>query len=236
MGSIDNYLRESLFPELFGGEEVKSDIRKILGHSVKHGVLGIPYPQLLAERAYNTSKAASKVLVGSLLGCTNLNYVAHKFCIRRASADGQKKLEIAEKTLLSRQKDLSDGVVLNHIRRAMANGAWITAIPHCLNVTELSCEDFQDNLLLRYIIVLLNVPTEFDGCSKKFLFPYALSCAKGRLVLAWHNDANKEWGALSAQATNPSDISYELKINSRKFQGERNGAGARVRRENRRGG
>ena len=51
MGSIEDYLRVSLFPELFGGEEVKSDLIKILGHSVKHGVLGIPDPQLLAKRA-----------------------------------------------------------------------------------------------------------------------------------------------------------------------------------------
>ena len=46
--------------------------------------------------------------------------------------------------------------------------------------------------------------------------------------LAWNNVAAKEWGALSAQAINPSDISYEPKINSRKLQGERNGAVAQV--------
>ena len=43
-----------------------------------------------------------------------------------------------------------------------------------------------------------------------------------------HNDTFKEWGALSHRDIHPSDISYTPKINSRKVQGEKNGAGARV--------
>ena len=43
-----------------------------------------------------------------------------------------------------------------------------------------------------------------------------------------HNDSAKEWGALSVWALNPTDISYEPKINSRILQGERDGAGAQV--------
>ena len=46
--------------------------------------------------------------------------------------------------------------------------------------------------------------------------------------MARHNDAAKEGGALSAEALNPSAISYEPKINSRNVQVERNGSGARV--------
>ena len=78
MGSIEDALRKAFFPELVVGEEVSIDLRKILGHSMKHSVLDISDPWMLAERAYNTSKAASEVLIGSLLGGTDLNYVAHK--------------------------------------------------------------------------------------------------------------------------------------------------------------
>ena len=46
--------------------------------------------------------------------------------------------------------------------------------------------------------------------------------------MARHNDAAKEWVALSSQAINPSDISYKHKINSSTVQGERNGDVARV--------
>ena len=65
-------------PLLFGGEESTSDFRKILGHIVKHGGLGIPDPWLSAECAYNTSKAASRELVDSLLGVSALNYAGHR--------------------------------------------------------------------------------------------------------------------------------------------------------------
>ena len=108
MGAIVDALREAFFPVLFGGEEVRYDLREILGRSVKCGRLGIPDPRLLAERAYNTSNAACEVLEGSLVGGTDINYVTHKGGICRASADGQKQRELVEKAVISRRKDLAD--------------------------------------------------------------------------------------------------------------------------------
>ena len=89
MVPIENDIRKAFFPEIFGGGEVRVYLREILGHSVKCGGLGILYPQLSEERLYNTSRAASEVLVGSLLGGTDLNYVAHKVCEHSASDDGR---------------------------------------------------------------------------------------------------------------------------------------------------
>ena len=77
MGPIEDELRDALFLTLFVGEEVSANLREILGHSMKHGGLGIPDPQFLVERVYNTYKAASEVLVGSFLGGTNFNYVVY---------------------------------------------------------------------------------------------------------------------------------------------------------------
>ena len=115
MGTIEEALIEAFFPALFGGEEASADLREILVHSMKRGVLGIPDPQLSAERPYNTSKVATEFLVSSLLGGTDLNYVVHEGCVRRASADRQKQREIAEKAVLSRPKELADGVGLNRL-------------------------------------------------------------------------------------------------------------------------
>ena len=113
IGVIEDSIREAFFPALFRGEEVSVDLREILVHSVKHGGLGVPDPWLTVECAYKTSKAASKVLVGSLLGSTDLNYVAHKGCVRRSNVDGLKKWEIAEKSVLSIWKRLVDRAGLN---------------------------------------------------------------------------------------------------------------------------
>ena len=169
---------------------------------------------------YNTSKASIKVLVGSLLGGTDLNFVAHKGCVRRASADGRKQQEFLEKASLTRQKDQEDGSGLNRLRKETENGGFLTDITHHLNSTEVSWEEFQENLLLRYGIVNLNLPTDCDVYGKKLLVPHALSCPKGGLVLARHNDYAKEWGALSARDLKPGVISYEPKINSSTVQGE----------------
>ena len=51
MGPIEEVLRDKFFPALFWEEEINADFRKILGHSAKHGVLGIPDPWLSAESA-----------------------------------------------------------------------------------------------------------------------------------------------------------------------------------------
>ena len=59
MGPIEEALREKFSPAPFRGEEINTDFRKIIGHSVKHGGLGIPDPRLSTESAYNTFKAAS---------------------------------------------------------------------------------------------------------------------------------------------------------------------------------
>ena len=85
MGPIEESLREKFFPSLFGGEEITTDFRKIMGHSVKHGGLGIPDPRLSAESAYNTSEAASRELVDSLLGGFVRNYIGHMACVRKVS-------------------------------------------------------------------------------------------------------------------------------------------------------
>ena len=84
VGPIDEALRENPPPSLFDGEEITADIRKILGHSVNNGGLGILDPRLSVESAHNTSKAASRDLVDSLLGGSVLNYVGHRACVRKA--------------------------------------------------------------------------------------------------------------------------------------------------------
>ena len=80
----------------------------------------------------------------------------------------------------------------------------------------------QGNIILRYGIIPLNLPTDCDGCGKKFSVPHALLFPKGGLVLERHNAAAEELGVLAAWDLNPSYISYEPKINSRTVQGERN--------------
>ena len=72
-----------------------------------------------------------------------------------------------------------------------------------------------------------DIPATCIGFGKKLLIEHSLSCPKGGLFLAQHDDTAKEWGALGIRALVPSAITYEPKINIRTVQREKTGAGAR---------
>ena len=103
----------------------------------------------------------------------------------------------------------------NLLHRATRNGAWLSAVPHCLNGTKLTRDEFRDNLRLRYGLMPQDIPTTCDGYGKKFLIEHALSCPKGGLVIVRHDNTTKQWVALGAQDLVPSAITYKPKINSR---------------------
>ena len=76
---------------------------------------------------------------------------------------------------LARRKELAGGQERNCLHREMRNGAWLSAVPHRLNGTELSWEEFRDNFCLRYGMMPLDIPANFDGCDKRLLIEHALS-------------------------------------------------------------
>ena len=120
------------------GEEINNNFWKILGHNVNHGGLGIPDPRLSEESSYNISKSANGELVESLLRGSNLNYVGHRACVRWAGMGAIKERKNVELVGLDRQKEILGGHERNRLHRATRNGAWISAVPHRLNCTELS--------------------------------------------------------------------------------------------------
>ena len=170
---------------------------------------------------------ASGELVDSLLGGFVLNYVGHRACVHKSSLAARRAKMHIELREVDRRKELSGVQERNRLHRATRNGAWISAVPHRINGTELSLEEFWDNLCLRYGLMPQDIPATWDGCGKNFSIEHNLSCPKGGLVLAWHDENAKEWFTLGARDLVPSAIIYEQKINSRTVQGERTRARAR---------
>ena len=95
-------------------------------------------------------------------------------------------------TKLSILKDISSGQERNLLNRSTRNGAWLSAVPHRLNGTELSWEGFQNNLRLRYRLMPQDILATCDGYGKRLSIDHAISCPKGGLVLERHDDAAKE--------------------------------------------
>ena len=168
MGPIEEVLREKLFPALFGGEEINTNFRKILGHSVKHGGLGIPDSRSPEESAYNTPKAAIRELVDSLLGGSVLNYVGHRACVRKLSQTTRQtnmSIELAE---VFRHQEQAGGQERNRLHRTTMNRAWLSAVPYRLSGTELSWEELRDNLRLRYGLMPQDIPTACDNAVRSY--------------------------------------------------------------------
>ena len=131
---------------------------------------------------------------------------------------------------LSGQNKLSGVQERNRLHRATRNGAWIRSLPHLLNGTDMSQEEFRDIFCLRYGLMPQDIPVTYNGCGKKLLIEHALSCPKGGLIVVRHDEVAKEWCAFGYRSLVPSAITYEPKINSRTVQGERTRSG--VRQEN----
>ena len=137
MGPVEKALREKYPPTLFGGEDINSDSRKILGHCINHVGLGIADPRLSEESSYNTSKAASGELVESLLGGTAFNYIGHRACVCQASLAARRERKHVEMAEMARQNYLAGGQERNRLHRETRNGAWLSAVPTAL--TAQSC-------------------------------------------------------------------------------------------------
>ena len=98
---------------------------------------------------------------------------------------------IVELSDIFKRQEQAESQEKNHLHRLTRNGACPSAVPHRLNGTELSREAFQDNLRLRYGLMPQDIPTTCNGCGKKFLIENALSCPKGGLVMARHDEDAK---------------------------------------------
>ena len=67
--------------------------------------------------------------------------------------------------------------------RVDRNGAWLAALPHCLNEIDMSRKEFQNKLHIRYGMMLLNITESCDVFSKKFMVNHDLQCPCRGLVL-----------------------------------------------------
>ena len=61
---------------------------------------------------------------------------------------------------MDRQENLARGQERSNLHMATSSGAWLSAIPHCLNGTELSQEEFQDNLCLSNRLMPQDIPVK----------------------------------------------------------------------------
>ena len=91
--------------------------------------------------------------------------------------------------------------------RTGETGAWLSCIPNHFDGTEVSREEFFDNLAIRYGLCPMELTERCNGCNEPFTVEHGLNCKKGGFVGQWHYDVCEEWAHLCSMALTPARIS-----------------------------
>jgi hypothetical protein len=95
------------------------------------------------------------------------------------------------------------------IRRGKETGLWLTTLPSTVNGTELSAQEFRDQLLIRYARSPGDLPSHCDGCGQTFSVQNAMTCKNGGLVIIRHNEIGDELADIATKALTPSAVRDE---------------------------
>ena len=212
---LEKEIRTSFLPALLGipPTAIDGDYRQLLTHGVKQGGLAIRNPVDTAQRIHSTSLAATRYLTESLVredaGAFDLG--VHRKCATEAGRDAREFRLIDEQRFLDvRGRD--NPSVARRDKRNSAAGAWLSVFPNRLNGTDLSADEWRDNVRLRYNHSPLDMPAACDGCGAKMTVEHALSCKVGGLVHIRHDDVADEWRHLCGTALSPSRVEREPPI------------------------
>ena len=94
----------------------------------------------------------------------------------------------------------------HRLKRAMNTGACMMVQHSTLNGTELGVQEWQDALLLRYVLDLPYLPKLCYGCNATFSIFYALNCKREGLVMARHNELYDGVADLASKAFNLNHV------------------------------
>jgi len=211
---IEAAICDDFLPALFGIDHIDAEFRALLSHSVTTAGIGIRNPVEAAPAAFTASKIACELLVQAMVDGDDLDLNAHHKKVRNScQITRDTRLANEDVVRVNRGNALGEREA-RRLDRACQTGAWLTVLPTRLNGTELSAEEFRDNLRLRYGLQLDNIPQKCDGCGCRADVDHLLSCKVGGLVHARHDGTSEVWEHLGECAFAPGRVSHEPKIHS----------------------
>jgi hypothetical protein len=149
------------------------------------------------------------ILIKALQDGGGLNAEANKAVVKAAGSEARTARLKEEQVNLDGLKESSGRMVAKRLEWMGKTGAWLSIIPNCFDGTELSREEFQDNLTICYGLHLRGLPECCDGCNEPFTVVHGLSCKKGGFVGQRCDDVCKELAHLCLIALTLSRISSE---------------------------
>ena len=213
LAPVEQALRTKFLPAITGiSGPINDELRTLLGNGVKTGGLAIRDPTISAASLYSTSIDATSMLAGTLIRNEPINIDAHRNCVRAAGATHRKTKRDGEAAFHAALMERSPPKVKKRMERAAVAGAWLSTIPNRFSGTELTRDEWFDNVAIRYGNRPANLPDHCDGCGAGLTLEHGLSCKKGGLVGIRHDDARDEWAHLCSIALTDSRVVTEPAI------------------------
>lgn len=211
--NVQKAIAADFLPSLFGDNIMDDDPRiRLATLPVKAAGLALPNPVESADPNYLSSLEACSHLCEAILGNIVFSPADHRTTISETRSDN---MEIQRGENAATLADIVAAIPCDDrrtIMRGKDTGQWLSVLPSQVNGTELSADEFRDNVMLRYAREPVHLPTHCDGCHKKFSVRHALECKKGGLVISRHDEVRDELAALAVQAYKPSSVRDEPKI------------------------
>ena len=144
--------------------------------------IAIRNPVVSAPQLHQCSVDACNILIKALQDGRGLNAEAHKAVVKAAGNEACMARLKEEQVNLDGMKGSGGRKVAKRLEQMGETGAWLLVIPNRFDGTELSREEFQDNLDIRYGLRPRGLPECCDGCNEPFTVEHGLSCKKGGFV------------------------------------------------------
>ncbi|KAL7474784.1 hypothetical protein ACHAW6_000750 [Cyclotella cf. meneghiniana] len=204
LAPVENILCMKFLPVVLGIDGPINDLlRTLLKNGVKPRGLAIRDPTLTAASLYSTSVEATDML-GTLIQNKPINIKSHQNCVRAAGATHQKTQHDGKVAFHTALMELLLPKVKKRMKCATAAGAWFLTIPDSFSGTDLTKDEWLDNVAIRYGRCPTNLPYQCDGCGARLMLEHGLSCKRGRLIGIHHNDVHNKWAHLCSIALTDS--------------------------------
>lgn len=209
---LEEALTTTFLPSLFGERSIEDAHRRPLAAlPVKHAGLEIPNPVATSDSSYKLSTLVCGHLIGALRLDSDVQFsqVDHSSTRKENIAAMRKRKTKEHESKLTTILSTLDADTACTVKRGKVCGQWLSVMPSRVSGTELSPQEFRDNLLLRYGRTPGDLPAQCDGCGGRFTVSHALDCKKGGLVMLRHNEIQGEVTELGSKALSPSAVRVE---------------------------
>jgi len=215
LAPIEDAITQTFLPALIAEPTAAIQrLRETTTLPVRYAGLGVPNPGTTARQNYEASRELTAPLTLSLATGEELGIRSYAVACATTRRMQQKRKDATAADVLKRISAAARPTDARRLTRAKETGAWLTAMPNTLNGTDLSADEFRDNLRIRLGLTPSSLPTHCVGCNDRFTVEHAMSCKKGGLGTQRHNDLKAEWHHFCTQALSATAVTDEPLIHT----------------------